>query len=281
MEAALLDWVFLSNAVTEYGTENGRVLLSGAWKKNNDALESSLGLLKDSLGKLKFGFCVGSYENIEDYYSVSWTFGSLWSNWLMMDFVVSELGAGPEMAKNWKQPIEQLQMLGRLIRVSPEAAELFMAGTDFLDALIHGYEINIHPDLRTAIINVAYASLTGITEGKANYSQILIMLFQRFHNFLLLERRLMYIAKTPKYTHLIDQIYHLKTATESQKSKLDDSLAARLVTKTNLLRVIRQSMDKSGVLSSRANAAFSALEETTGFRPRNSKAVGHLSQIYV
>jgi activating signal cointegrator complex subunit 2 len=192
----VLSWEFLADASKLYGKSHGSKLVSLAWKKHSSKLEASMAIVKSSL--------------------------------------VQELDAG--LRGDLKTAEAQLKRINHLLNASPEAAAFFMAGSDFLDALISCYKL-MNPPLRKTIISTTYLCLTGLTEGeKANFSA------------------------------LVDQLYSLKVAAEAHKAgptNVNDSLVAELVTETPILKQVQQRMEASGKGSFRAKSFITALE---GFR---------------
>ena len=121
----LLRWEVLADVSRAYGNENGRQLISRIWKSNSQFLEVALGEVKKDLTK--------------------------------------ELDAG--LNGNWRGIIITLQQVSYLIRVLPEGAELFMAGSDFLDALLNGYAGVFDPQYRETLVEATYYFLLGLTNG--------------------------------------------------------------------------------------------------------------------
>lgn len=193
---AILRWEFLADACKVYGKSHGNKLVTRAWEKHSSKLEASMAIIKSSLIK-----------NLDD--------------GLKGDLKTAE---------------EQLKRINNLLNASPDAAAFFMAGSDFVDALISCYKL-MNPPLRKVIISTTYLCLIGLTEGEK-----------------------------PNFSALVDQLYSLKTAAETHRAgptNVSDSLVAELVTVTPILKQIQQRMEASRNGSSRAKSVITALE---GFR---------------
>ncbi|KAG0647180.1 Coupling of ubiquitin conjugation to ER degradation 3 [Hyphodiscus hymeniophilus] len=203
----LLQWQFLADISKVYGKSHTGKLLTAAWKQHESSLEVSISQLKNAL--------------------------------------IKELDAG--LKGDLKATGAQLKRLDHLLHASPKAASFFMAGSDFVDSLIHCYKL-MNPPLRKAILSTLYLCLIGLTEGEK-----------------------------PNFSSLVDQLYSLKTAAEIHKvgpTNVNDSLVAELVTATPILRQVQQRIDSSGSGSNRAKSVITALE---GFRkPGGSGRPHHL-----
>ena len=190
---SLLCWEFLADVSKIYGQRHGSKITELAWKKNSSHVEISLGSIKACL--------------------------------------IKDLEAG--LKGDLKRAESHLKQLNHLLHASPETAAYFMAGSDFLDALISCYKL-MNPPLRKAIISTIYLCLIGLTEGEK-----------------------------PRFSSLVDQLYSLKTAAEAHKAgptNVNDSLVAELVTVTPILKQIQQRIEASGSGSSRAKSVLTALE---------------------
>ncbi|KAI5859834.1 hypothetical protein GGS23DRAFT_263210 [Durotheca rogersii] len=131
----------------------------------------------------------------------------------------------------------QLKRLNHLIYASPDAAALFLAGSDFLDGLISCYT-SASPPLRKTIITTAYLCLVGLTEGGH-----------------------------PKFSMLADQLYSLKTAAEAHRAgplDANDAMVAELVTATPILKQVDRRLEASGSSATTRIKSFVAILE--GFR---------------
>ena len=200
-------WKFLADVSKLYGKSHGGKLVSLAWKKHSSKLEVSMGNVKSSL--------------------------------------IQELDAG--LKGDLKSAEAQMKRINHLLNASPEAAAFFMAGSDFLDALISCFKL-MNPPLRKAIISTTYLCLNGLTEGDK-----------------------------PNFSALLDQLYSLKAAAEVHKAgftNVNDSLVAELVTDTPILKQVQQRIEASGKGSTRAKTVITALE---GYRKaRSSKRLTRL-----
>lgn len=132
-------------------------------------------------------------------------------------FLIKNLDEG--LKGDLKAVEERLQRLNHLINASPTAASFFLAGSEFLDGLIHCYKI-MNPPLRKVIITTTYLCLMGLVE-----------------------------SDPPKLSMLTDQLYSLKTAADAHKAgplNANDSLVAELVSATPLLQQIDHKLEASG-----------------------------------
>jgi activating signal cointegrator complex subunit 2 len=192
----LLHWGFLADICKIYGRNHGNKAVVMVWKNHISPLEISMASLKASL--------------------------------------IKELDAG--LKGDLRTAEAELKRLNHLLHASPEAAAFFMAGSDFVDALISCYKL-MNPPLRKVIISTIYLCLVGLTEGEK-----------------------------PNFSSLVDQLYSLKTAAETHKAgptNVNDSLVAELVTVTPILKQAQQRLEASDSGSSRAKAVIKDLE---GFR---------------
>ncbi|KAH6845673.1 hypothetical protein B0I37DRAFT_344733 [Chaetomium sp. MPI-CAGE-AT-0009] len=144
-------------------------------------------------------------------------------------FLIKNLDAGLD-GGDLKGIEERLERVNDLIRVSPSVAEFFLAGSDFVDALISCYKIT-NPPLRRALIATTYLCLTGLAEGQ-------------------------------KMSALTDQLYSLKAAADSHKAgplNVNDSLVAELVTSTPLLQRLQRKLEETATASNRAKSVLTEL----------------------
>lgn len=128
---AILQWEILADISLAYGNENGKSLTSRIWKSQSQFFETSLAEVQKNLTK--------------------------------------ELDAG--LNGKWKDSIRILQQISYVIRTVPEGAELFMAGSDFLDALLSGYSGVFDPRFRKTLVELTYYCLLGLTDGEIFPSQ--------------------------------------------------------------------------------------------------------------
>lgn len=203
---SLLRWEILADVCKVYGKERGGKVTTLAWSKHSTAIEASLSSVKSLL--------------------------------------TEELDAG--LKGDLKGSEILLRRLNHLLFASPEAASFFMAGDDFVDALISCYKL-MNPPLRKAILSTMYLCIIGLTEGPK-----------------------------PRFSSLIDQLYSLNAAAEAHKKgpiNVDDSLVAELVTVTPVLKQIQERIDASGSESSRAKSIITTLQGFCkpggGGRPRH------------
>ncbi|KAI9643479.1 hypothetical protein NHQ30_008098 [Ciborinia camelliae] len=192
----LLRWEVLADVCKLYGKEKGGKVTILAWSKHSTAIEASLGGIKSLL--------------------------------------TEELDAG--LKGDLKGSEIQLRRLNHFLHASPETASFFMAGDDFVDALISCYKL-MNPPLRKVIVSTTYLCIIGLTEGPK-----------------------------PKFSSLVDQLYSLSASAEAHKkgpTNVNDSLVAELVTVTPVLKQIQQRIDASGSVSSRAKSVITTLQ---GFR---------------
>lgn len=193
---SLLRWEVLADVCKVYGKEKGSKVTTLVWSKHSSIIEGSLGSVKSLL--------------------------------------TEELDAG--IKGDLKGSEIQLRRLNQLLHASPEAASFFMAGDDFVDALISCYKL-MNPPLRKVIISTIYLCIIGLTEGPK-----------------------------PRFSSLVDQLYSLSAAAEAHKkgpTNVNDSLVAELVTVTPVLKQLQQRIDASGSGSSRAKSVIATLQ---GFR---------------
>ncbi|PQE20666.1 CUE domain-containing protein [Rutstroemia sp. NJR-2017a BBW] len=188
-----VQWEVLADFSKVYGKEKASKVIILAWDKHGPATESSLGGIKNLL--------------------------------------IKELDAG--LKGDLKNAEANLKRLNHLLHTSPDAAAFFMAGDDFVDALISCYKL-MNPPLRKVIITTTYLCIIGLTEGPK-----------------------------PKFSSLVDQLYSLKAAAEAHKkgpTNVNDSMVAELVTVTPILKQIQQRIDASGSGSSRAKSVITSLQ---------------------
>ena len=191
---SILSWDFLADLSKIYGQSNGGKLVTLVWTKHTSSLEVSLASLKT--------------------------------------YMIKELDAG--LKGDLKTVESRLKRLDHLLHASPQTAAFFMAGSDFVDALISCFKI-MNPPLRKAIVSTLYLCLIGLTEGEK-----------------------------PNSSSLVDQLYSLKAAADAHKAgatNVNDSLVAELVTETPLLKQVQQRIDASGTGSVRAKSILKSLAE--------------------
>lgn len=124
---------------------------------------------------------------------------------------------------------ERLNRVNPLVHASSSVAAFFLAGSDFLDALISCYRI-MNPPLRKVIMTTCYLCLTGLIDGEAT-----------------------------KTSMLADQLYALKVAADTHKSgplNENDSLVPELVTATPLLQQVEQKLQATGSSTSRTKSVL-------------------------
>ncbi|KAF7876548.1 hypothetical protein EAF04_001637 [Stromatinia cepivora] len=204
---SLMGWEVLADVCKVYGKERGGKVITLSWSKHSTAIEASLSSVKGLL--------------------------------------TEELDAG--LKGDLKGSEILLRRLNHLLYASPEAASFFMAGDDFVDALISCYKL-MNPPLRKVIISTTYLCIIGLTEGPK-----------------------------PRFSSLIDQLYSLNAAAEAHRkgpTNVNDSLVAELVTITPVLKQIQERIDASGSGSSRAKSMITTLQ---GFRkPRGGGRPRHI-----
>ncbi|KAI9757045.1 MAG: hypothetical protein M4579_003614 [Chaenotheca gracillima] len=137
--------------------------------------------------------------------------------------------------------METLRRLSPLLYASPDAANFFMIGSDFLDALSTGYK-TASPALRKRMVAVAYLSLKGLTD-----------------------------LEKPALSLLIDLLYSLKSSesSEPRTSSTLSTLLSDLVQTTPLISRFREKA--TGPDAARAKPLIESLdtfEKTTGPRPK-------------
>ena len=148
---------------------------------------------------------------------------------VLKKFLIKNLDAGLD-GGDLKGIEERLERVNDLILVSPPVAEFFLAGSDFVDALISCYRIT-NPPLRRALISTTYLCLTGLAEGQ-------------------------------KMSALTDHLYSLKAAADSHKAStlnVNDSLVAELVTSTPLLQRLQRKLEETSTASNRAKSVLTEL----------------------
>jgi activating signal cointegrator complex subunit 2 len=189
----LLQWEFLSDFSKVYGRKRAAAVLASVFTQHAHTIETPLHILKKSL--------------------------------------ILALDSG--IKGDLRIPEMQLKRLNHLMHASPNAAALFLAGTDFLDGLISCYKI-MNPPLRKTIIATAYLCLIGLTEGDS-----------------------------PKYSMLTDQLYSLNAAADAHKAgptNANDSMVAELVTVTPILKQVQHRLEDFGSTTTRMKSVISALE---------------------
>ncbi|CAN8105377.1 unnamed protein product [Discula destructiva] len=137
-------------------------------------------------------------------------------------FLIKNLDDG--IKGNLKAVEERLQQVNYLISASASAAAFFLAGSEFLDGLIHCYTV-MNPPLRKVIITTTYLSLLGLAE-----------------------------SNPPKLSMLTDQLYALKTAAEAHKAgplNERESLVPELVSSTPLIQQLEQRLNAAGTDNAR------------------------------
>ena len=105
--------------------------------------------------------------------------------------------------------LRDLRQLVDVLRVSPDAAMLFMTGSDFLDALASAYTSSASDEHRGILVAVAYFGLVSLVN-----------------------------VEPPNISLLSDQLYSLKAQAEKSKT----SILADLVTNTPLVSRLRRSL---------------------------------------
>jgi activating signal cointegrator complex subunit 2 len=98
---SILQWEFLADVSKVYGKSHSSKLVTLAWKRHSNSVETSMGVLKNSL--------------------------------------IKELDLG--LKGDLKTAEAHLKRLNHLLYASPEAAAFFMAGSDFVDSLISCYKL--------------------------------------------------------------------------------------------------------------------------------------------
>ncbi len=201
---ALISWEYLSDFCKVYGKVRSTKPITSVWEKTHAALEKSLASLKA--------------------------------------YLIEQLELG---VKGQLKELElRLKRLNHILHSSPDIANFFMNGTDFLDGLVSCYKV-MHPPLRKAIITTTYLSLIGLTGGRS-----------------------------PRFSLLTDQLYALKAAADAHKAgpmNERESLVAELVTVTPILKQVQQRIESSGTSSRRAKSVITSLEafrKAGGGRPK-------------
>ncbi|EFX03388.1 cue domain containing protein [Grosmannia clavigera kw1407] len=123
-----------------------------------------------------------------------------------------------------------------LIYAWPAAAALFLAGSDYIDALVAAFRIMTSSLRKHAVTNV-YLCIKGLTEGS-----------------------------TPKYSQLIDALYSMLGATNEQNASTgnaNNSLLSELVTSSPVLLLLHQRSE--GITSSKIRM-ISALNDLAKHR---------------
>lgn len=189
----LLKWDFLADFSKIYDRIHATKIMELVWKRHLSTLELSLASLKT--------------------------------------FLTKQLDTG--LKGDLKEAESRLKRLNHLLHTSPDVASFFVAGSDFLDALISCYKL-MNPPLRKTIISTTYLCLIGLTGGPK-----------------------------PRFSSLVDQLYSLDVAAKAHKSgptNVNDSLVAELVTVTPILKQVEQRLEASGSGPSRAKTVLKSLE---------------------
>ncbi|KAI1002098.1 hypothetical protein K3495_g6104 [Podosphaera aphanis] len=175
---ALLCWEFLSDASKVFGRSHGRELIKLVRSDDLPTLELSMTSLKTQL--------------------------------------VRDLDAGD--TEKLEEIKGNLKKLNHLLFACHKTAAFFMAGSDFLDALVTGYKL-MNPPLRKVILSTLYLCLIGLTGGEK-----------------------------PNISSLVDQLYSLKLAAEAHQARnphANDTILSELVTVTPILKKIKEKLKKS------------------------------------
>ena len=188
----LAQWDFLADVSRVYGRKRATVLLARLLGPAQELLDSSLSGLKK--------------------------------------FLVKNMDAG---IKGDLGAVEQrLDLANHLIHASPATAAYFLAGSDFLDALVSCFKV-MNPPLRKVLIATTYLCLIGLAEGES-----------------------------PRISMLTDQLYALKEAAEAHKAgpiNANDSLVPELVTATPLLQQLQHRLEASGSVPARVKSILDGL----------------------
>ncbi|SCB64860.1 unnamed protein product [Fusarium graminearum] len=127
----------------------------------------------------------------------------------------------------------RLIRLNYLLHASPDSCTLFLAGSDFLDALIICFRV-MNPPLRKVILTTAYLCLIGLID-----------------------------VEPAKWSMLSDQLYALKEAADAHKDgplNANDSLVPELITNTPLLKILLRRAEDSGAATDNFKKRITALE---------------------
>ncbi|OAA65355.1 UBA-like protein [Niveomyces insectorum RCEF 264] len=211
--SSLLQWGFLSDFCHVHGKRRAGQVLAVLPSSATDVVEASLSGLKKHLIKNLESGLHGDLRTVE----------------------------------------ECLRRVNYLISAWPVAAALFMAGSDYVDALISCFKI-MNPPLRKCIVTNLYLCLVGLVDGS-----------------------------TPNYSLLSDLLYALRVAAKEHKKgplNVNDSLVAELVTVTPVLQQIQQKIDASGSSASRMQPVLADLQQyrkAGGRMPLPTRRIRHKS----
>ena len=133
----LLRWEFLADISKVYGKSHASKLVAMAWTQHSSSIETSMGLVKNSL--------------------------------------IKELDAG--MKGDLKTAEAQLKQLNHLLHASPEASAFFMAGSDFVDSLIICYKLMNPPLRNSILSALYLCLIGLTEGGKPNFSSLVDQLY--------------------------------------------------------------------------------------------------------
>jgi activating signal cointegrator complex subunit 2 len=134
---SLLQWQFLADVSKVYGKSHAGKLIAVAWQRHASSLETSMGLLKNSL--------------------------------------IKELDAG--LKGDLKIAEVQLKRLNHLLHASPAAAAFFMAGSDFVDSLISCYKLMNPPLRKAILSTLYLCLIGLTEGEKPNFSSLVDQLY--------------------------------------------------------------------------------------------------------